>query len=160
MEKSAGAFRTISEVADELSVPKHVLRFWEGKFGQIKPMKRGGGRRYYRPEDVELLRGIRKLLHDEGYTIKGVQKVIRESGIDFVKQNGFEALESGPVATPAVKPGGRLAAVGSAKPDAKPGKSPSRRVVAASSLDREQTTLLLQIKRELQACLTVLDRFE
>lgn len=85
MSKSAEAFRTIGEVADELDVPKHVLRFWEGKFPHIRPMKRGGGRRYYRPEDMELLRGIRHLLHAEGYTIKGVQKILREQGIDQVK---------------------------------------------------------------------------
>ena len=78
--KSPEAFRTISEVADELDVPQHVLRFWESKFSQIKPLKRGGGRRYYRPDDVELLRGIRQLLYTEGYTIKGVQKVLRENG--------------------------------------------------------------------------------
>ena len=88
MAKSADAFRTISEVADELDVPKHVLRFWELRFPQIKPMKRGGGRRYYRPADVELLKGIRHLLHAEGYTIKGVQKILREQGIDSVKQHG------------------------------------------------------------------------
>jgi DNA-binding transcriptional MerR regulator len=81
LEKSADAFRTISEVADELEVPQHVLRFWETKFTQIRPMKRGGGRRYYRPEDVELLRSIRGLLYDQGYTIKGVQKLIREGGL-------------------------------------------------------------------------------
>ncbi|MDA0261638.1 MAG: MerR family transcriptional regulator [Proteobacteria bacterium] len=78
MVKSPSAFRTISEVASELDVPQHVLRFWESKFTQVKPMKRGGGRRYYRPEDVELLRGIRSLLYDDGYTIKGVQKVLRD----------------------------------------------------------------------------------
>ena len=76
--KSPGAFRTISEVASELEVPQHVLRFWEGKFTQVRPLKRGGGRRYYRPEDVELLRRIRRLLYNEGYTIRGVQKVLRE----------------------------------------------------------------------------------
>lgn len=81
LEKSADAFRTISEVADELEVPQHVLRFWETKFTQIRPMKRGGGRRYYRPEDVDLLRSIRGLLYDQGYTIKGVQKLIREGGL-------------------------------------------------------------------------------
>ncbi len=75
-QKSAGAFRTISEVADELRVEQHVLRFWETKFSQIKPMKRGGGRRYYRPEDVELLKNIHHLLYQEGYTIKGVQKLL------------------------------------------------------------------------------------
>lgn len=86
MEKSSSAFRTISEVADELAVPKHVLRFWEGKFPQLRPMKRGGGRRYYRPEDVDLLRGIRSLLYDDGYTIKGVQRILRGNGVRFVKE--------------------------------------------------------------------------
>ena len=81
VEKSADAFRTISEVADELEVPQHVLRFWETKFAQIRPLKRGGGRRYYRPEDIDLLRAIRGLLYDKGYTIKGVQKLIREGGL-------------------------------------------------------------------------------
>jgi len=90
MMKTAEAFRTISEVAGELDVPKHVLRFWEGRFPQIKPMKRGGGRRYYRPEDLQLLRGICHLLHAEGYTIKGVQKILREQGVDQVKQVGTE----------------------------------------------------------------------
>jgi len=78
-EKSAQAFRTISEVATELDVPQHVLRFWESKFNQVRPLKRGGGRRYYRPEDVDLLRKIRVLLYDDGYTIKGVQRLLREN---------------------------------------------------------------------------------
>ena len=86
MSKTAEAFRTISEVASELDVPKHVLRFWEARFPQIRPMKRGGGRRYYRPEDLALLRGICHLLHAEGYTIKGVQKILREHGVDSVKR--------------------------------------------------------------------------
>jgi DNA-binding transcriptional MerR regulator len=81
VEKSASAFRTISEVADELEVPQHVLRFWETKFPQVRPLKRGGGRRYYRPEDVELLRQIRSLLYHEGYTIKGVQRLMREGAL-------------------------------------------------------------------------------
>ena len=85
MAKAVDAFRTISEVAESLKVPKHVLRFWEGKFPQLRPMKRGGGRRFYRPEDVDLLKGIRHLLYEEGYTIKGVQKVMRENGLDWVK---------------------------------------------------------------------------
>jgi DNA-binding transcriptional MerR regulator len=85
MSKDADAFRTISEVAEDLDVPKHVLRFWEVRFPQVRPMKRGGGRRYYRPEDLELLRGIHRLLHAEGYTIKGVQKILREQGIEHVK---------------------------------------------------------------------------
>jgi DNA-binding transcriptional MerR regulator len=84
LEKAPEAFRTISEVADELEVPKHVLRFWEAKFAQLKPMKRGGGRRYYRPEDVALLRGIRFLLYNDGYTIRGVQKILREQGPRYV----------------------------------------------------------------------------
>ena len=78
--KSPEAFRTISEVSKDLSLPQHVLRFWETKFVQIKPIKRGGGRRYYRPEDVKLLKGIKSLLYNDGYTIRGVQKVIKENG--------------------------------------------------------------------------------
>ncbi|MQU80165.1 MerR family transcriptional regulator, partial [Sinorhizobium meliloti] len=94
MEKSPDAFRTISEVADELDLPQHVLRFWETRFQQIKPMKRGGGRRYYRPEDVDLLKGIRHLLYDHGYTIKGVQKLLKANGNKFVA-----AIASGDLAT-------------------------------------------------------------
>lgn len=78
VKKSAGAFRTISEVSDELDLPQHVLRFWETKFPQIKPMKRGGGRRYYRPEDIQLLDRIRRWLYEDGYTIKGVQKLLKD----------------------------------------------------------------------------------
>ena len=109
--KSAAAFRTISEVAAELDVPPHVLRFWESKFSQIKPLKRGGGRRYYRPEDIELLRRIRTLLYRDGYTIKGVQKLLRAPGVRAVAAD--EALPGepetqtaapAPVATPAVVP--------------------------------------------------------
>lgn len=83
MDKGPDAFRTISEVADELDLPQHVLRFWETRFNQIKPLKRGGGRRYYRPTDVDLLKGIRHLLYEEGYTIKGVQKILRQNGVQF-----------------------------------------------------------------------------
>jgi DNA-binding transcriptional MerR regulator len=85
VEKAPDAFRTISEVAEELNVPQHVLRFWESRFRDIKPMKRGGGRRYYRPDDVDLLRGIRHLLYGEGYTIRGVQRILREQGVKFVQ---------------------------------------------------------------------------
>ncbi len=80
LRKSAGAFRTISEVADELHIPQHVLRFWETKFPQVKPLKRGGGRRYYRPDDIALLRRISDLLYTQGYTIKGVQRLLQEGG--------------------------------------------------------------------------------
>ena len=90
VEKSASAFRTISEVADELEVPQHVLRFWETKFPQVRPLKRGGGRRYYRPEDVDLLRQIRSLLYHEGYTIKGVQRLMREGSL----KERVDALEA------------------------------------------------------------------
>ncbi len=85
MNKAPDAFRTISEVADELDLPQHVLRFWESRFPHIRPMKRGGGRRYYRPEDVDLLRGIRHLLYGDGYTIRGVQRILREQGVRTVQ---------------------------------------------------------------------------
>jgi DNA-binding transcriptional MerR regulator len=88
VEKAPDAFRTISEVAVDLDVPQHVLRFWESRFREIKPMKRGGGRRYYRPDDISLLRGIRHLLYGEGYTIRGVQRIIREQGVKFVQAAG------------------------------------------------------------------------
>ncbi len=94
--KSADAFRTISEVSEELDVPQHVLRFWETKFSQVRPLKRGGGRRYYRPSDIELLRRIRDLLYREGYTIKGVQKLLRESkgeGLPAAASEGRETAE-------------------------------------------------------------------
>lgn len=101
MDKSADAFRTISEVAEDLDLPQHVLRFWETRFTQIKPMKRGGGRRYYRPDDIDLLKGIRHLLYEQGYTIKGVQKLFKQNGNKFVIAIGsgdasaFEALANG-----------------------------------------------------------------
>jgi DNA-binding transcriptional MerR regulator len=90
LDKAPDAFRTISEVADEIDVPQHVLRFWESRFTQIRPMKRGGGRRYYRPDDVDLLRGVRHLLYGEGYTIRGVQRILRDEGAAFV-QNVWRA---------------------------------------------------------------------
>ena len=99
MDKAPDAFRTISEVADELDIPQHVLRFWESRFPQIKPMKRAGGRRYYRPDDVDLLRGIRHLLYGEGYTIRGVQRILREQGPKFV-----QAVWQPGAAQPAVPP--------------------------------------------------------
>ena len=96
-KKSVNAFRTISEVATEMDLPQHVLRFWESKFSQIKPMKRGGGRRYYRPEDLEVLGRIRTLLYEDGYTIKGVQKLFKEGGITTT--SGPHSLDGQALAT-------------------------------------------------------------
>ncbi|WP_020178288.1 MerR family transcriptional regulator [Methylopila sp. M107] len=100
--KGPDAFRTISEVAEELGLPQHVLRFWETRFPQIKPIKRGGGRRYYRPGDVELLRGVKKLLYGEGYTIRGVQRILREQGGRKLAQAA--GLDTGRPAAPAADP--------------------------------------------------------
>ncbi|MBB4076922.1 DNA-binding transcriptional MerR regulator [Bartonella fuyuanensis] len=94
MDKSSDAFRTISEVAELLELPQHVLRFWETRFRQIKPMKRGGGRRYYRPIDIDLLNGIKQLLYEQGYTIKGVQRLLKENGIAFVIAFGNGNLDA------------------------------------------------------------------
>jgi len=97
VDKAPDAFRTISEVADDLDVPQHVLRFWESRFTQIRPMKRGGGRRYYRPDDIDLLRGIRHLLYGQGYTIRGVQRILREQGPRFVQAVWQEGAPQPPV---------------------------------------------------------------
>jgi|LGVF01.1.fsa_nt_gb DNA-binding transcriptional MerR regulator len=113
MKKSPSAFRTISEVSEILGIPAHVLRFWESKFTQIKPVKRGGGRRYYRPEDVGLIRTIQHLLHEQGMTIKGAQKVLRERGVKAIVAMGQDLLENGsapetdeptPIETPTRQP--------------------------------------------------------
>ena len=122
MNKSAEAFRTISEVASELAVPQHVLRFWESRFVQIKPVKRAGGRRYYRPEDIDLLKGIRALLYSDGFTIKGVQKVLKERGLRHVA--GIGRGDALPAPEPMViekivyveKPAGRTIAVKKPRP--------------------------------------------
>jgi DNA-binding transcriptional MerR regulator len=126
LEKAPDAFRTISEVADDLDIPQHVLRFWESRFSQIKPMKRGGGRRYYRPEDVALLRGIRHLLYGQGYTIKGVQRILREQGIRFVQSVWEEGAEQ-PLATDEEDFDTETAAEG--VEGAETGTAPSRRLL-------------------------------
>jgi DNA-binding transcriptional MerR regulator len=95
--KSAEAFRTISEAADELDVPQHVLRHWEEVFGQVRPMRRAGGRRYYRPLDLDLLRGIRVLLYEHRYTTKGVQKIFKDEGIKYISELGRRAAAGEPV---------------------------------------------------------------
>lgn len=143
MRKSADAFRTISEVADELDVPKHVLRFWEIKFPQIKPMKRGGGRRYYRPEDMALLSGIRELLHSEGYTIKGVQKILKEQGADYAKTFGQYA---GEVAAPAKKTKATKASKATSK----------RRATQARESTQVDKQLLKKMLGELEQCRSIL----
>lgn len=104
MDKAPDAYRTISEVAEDLDLPQHVLRFWETRFSQIKPLKRGGGRRYYRPDDVELLKGIRHLLYKEGYTIKGVQRILKEQGARAVQVFARGLAEAEPVQPPPVQP--------------------------------------------------------
>ena len=115
MEKSPDAYRTIREVADSLDLPQHVLRFWETRFPQIRPLKRAGGRRYYRPDDIERLRVIKRLLYDEGYTIKGVQKLFKEQGVQ-----ALSAVALSPVA-PSVE------AAGSVEPHAGPQEAPGMR---------------------------------
>ncbi|MCO5730687.1 MerR family transcriptional regulator [Rhizobium sp. SSA_523] len=177
MEKSPDAFRTISEVADDLDLPQHVLRFWETRFPQIKPMKRGGGRRYYRPEDVDLLKGIRHLLYDHGYTIKGVQKLLKTNGNKFVS-----AIASGDVATmeaimaansdrggaePKVgldeedqlvgrakpKPSGRFFGFGNGADDGAPELS-----IGKSSVGKEDRALLQEALFDLLECKRLLDQ--
>jgi len=128
MMKSPEAFRTISEVAEVLDVPPHVLRFWETRFAQVKPVKRGGGRRYYRPEDVRLLRGIRGLLYDDGMTIKGVQKILRERGIRHVIGLGSEAeAEAAPPEPAAESVTGPVTEPVAAKPPAATAPEKARR---------------------------------
>jgi DNA-binding transcriptional MerR regulator len=161
MSKAADAFRTISEVAAELDVPKHVLRFWEAKFAQIRPMKRGGGRRYYRPADMELLRGIQHLLHAEGYTIKGVQKILREQGIDTVKMFSH----AGPAAALAAsgprkgtRASSEVGAVGGAKLSAKPAREPPAVVtVTARQGHAADRGSIAAIIRELELCKRLLE---
>lgn len=101
MDKAPDAYRTISEVAEELDLPQHVLRFWETRFAQIKPLKRGGGRRYYRPDDIDFLKGIRQLLYGQGFTIRGVQRIIKDNGVKNV-----QAIGRGEASVPPPKPGG------------------------------------------------------
>ncbi len=137
MDKSPEAFRTISEVADEMDLPQHVLRFWETRFPQIKPLKRGGGRRYYRPDDVDLLRAVKQLLYGEGYTIKGVQKLLREQGAASVARGlvGGETTKAAaaPVETPSAA---RSAAA--AGPAARRGDVAALRAVLADLREAER----------------------
>ena len=126
MDKSPDAFRTISEVAEDMDLPQHVLRFWETRFPQIKPLKRGGGRRYYRPDDVDLLRAVKQLLYGEGYTIKGVQKLLREQGAAMVAR-GFAGREGAEATKAAAVPPPRN------RPQRAPRRTPGRPSSAATS---------------------------
>jgi len=160
LEKSPEAFRTISEVASDLDVPQHVLRFWESKFSQIRPMKRGGGRRYYRPQDIDLLRGIRHLLYGEGYTIRGVQKILRENGIghvvEFATPEGRARMaEAG---GPAVVNSNATAEVHAAPAAAPIDKAVLTAVAnAPSGLSREQVQVLQSTLYELSEIKRIID---
>lgn len=153
--KSPDAFRTISEVADDLDVPQHVLRFWETRFSQIRPMKRGGGRRYYRPADIDLLKGIRHLLYGEGYTIRGVQRILKEEGMAHLVAIGRGEAEAGKPAVAANEP--KSVAVAPRMP--KPGSLPEEkrlepRMGPAShgdGLNAEQDRLLREALGDLAA---------
>nr|WP_318761965.1 MerR family transcriptional regulator [Aminobacter niigataensis]CAI2935239.1 Transcriptional regulator, MerR family [Aminobacter niigataensis] len=177
MDKSPDAFRTISEVAEDLDLPQHVLRFWETRFTQIKPMKRGGGRRYYRPQDVELIKGIRHMLYEQGYTIKGVQKLLRDNGNQFLVAVGsgdMKAVEAiaqrkqaeAPM-TPAAQPRGAdeemLVGEARAKPSRRffgLGKGDEDGPVAADSgkLSRDNRALLQEALFDLLECKRLLDQ--
>jgi len=146
MEKSPEAFRTISEVADEMDLPQHVLRFWETRFPQIKPLKRGGGRRYYRPDDVELLRAVKQLLYGEGYTIKGVQKLLREQGISAVAR-GFAGRDADAAVQPAAAGADTAAATGSAAPAASPLARSDVAALRAVLADLREAERLLSLAR-------------
>lgn len=148
MSKAAEAFRTISEVAEELDVAKHVLRFWEQKFPQVRPMKRGGNRRYYRPEDIDLLRGIHHLLHHEGYTIRGVQKILRTQGLEQVKACWRERVEQS--ARPAT--GGEARAVPANSRSLDGRKSRGRQQSAEAALAPEVRRAIEKALAELEAC--------
>ncbi|MCZ6605630.1 MAG: MerR family transcriptional regulator [Alphaproteobacteria bacterium] len=142
--KSASAFRTIGEVSLELDLPQHVLRFWESKFNRLRPMKRGGGRRYYRPEDIELLKRIKQLLYEDGYTIKGVQKLLREGSSG--KTDGRPPAPK-PAAKPtAPQPGTAAAAPAQTPPAARP----------APGLDGKTKQALKDVLSELEALRDVL----
>ena len=145
--KSADAFRTISEVAEDLDIPQHVLRFWETRFSQIKPLKRGGGRRYYRPDDVALLKGIRRLLYGEGYTIKGLQRILKEQGPRHVQAIGRGA----PIGPPPAEAGGA-----SSRPPGDAAPKQQARAQVPPGLD--DITLLTAVMAELGECKRILDR--
>ncbi|WP_297322178.1 MerR family transcriptional regulator [uncultured Bartonella sp.] len=166
MDKSPDAFRTISEVAEALDLPQHVLRFWETRFTQIKPLKRGGGRRFYRPTDIDLLKGIRQLLYEQGYTIKGAQRLLKENGNAFVialgngdvtaieaitqKKLAEEQAENTPLPAKPQQPRGLFGFM----------KSDSDAEIGGSNIGsgKDSKTLLQEALFELIECKRVLDR--
>jgi len=157
LDKSPDAFRTISEAADELDLPQHVLRFWETRFSTIKPLKRGGGRRYYRPEDVLLLKGIRHLLYDQGFTIKGVQKILKDQGARHVSAlgNGGVLAELPAPSTDDGDDEPMVEEIGETEPAVDPDMSPLRSARAISGSDRERLSAVL---RDLLECKRLLER--
>lgn len=155
VEKSAQAFRTISEVAAELDVPQHVLRFWESKFNQVRPLKRGGGRRYYRPEDIDLLRRIRTLLYEDGYTIKGVQRLLKEGRgrlpaqrLDMAAESALESLR--------IVSARAEAMAGGSRPMPRSGPQPSTSTPRAATLDLHKRREIETVLEDLEQALTQL----
>ena len=156
MDKSIDAFRTISEVGEELALPQHVLRFWETRFTQIKPLKRGGGRRYYRPDDVELVRAIKHLLYGEGYTIKGVQRILKEQGVKALVAASRQIEAGGP--RPAF---GQFEDAGEASAGARPADGSETAEDAApaaerGSLSRDNLAFLRMALAEIDECTRLL----
>jgi len=147
VDKSPDAFRTISEAAEELDLPQHVLRFWETRFNTIKPLKRGGGRRYYRPDDVLLLRGIRHLLYDQGFTIKGVQRIIKDQGSRYVIAVG-EGKSVDDI----------LPMIEEAEAAGDEAEIEDAMMQANAGLDQESRDKLSQVMRELLECKRILER--
>ncbi|ACK49622.1 transcriptional regulator, MerR family [Methylocella silvestris BL2] len=167
MDKSADAFRTISEVAEELDLPQHVLRFWETRFPQIRPLKRAGGRRFYRPNDIEILRAIRRLLYSEGYTIKGVQRILKEQGArSVIAASETAASGGGPQEQAAANWSGDLfqGTQTSSQDDAeqsseaeRSGANPHLYPPAAAPLRSQTIDRLRAIMRDLEECERMLD---
>lgn len=147
MDKSPDAFRTISEAAEELDLPQHVLRFWETRFATIKPLKRGGGRRYYRPDDVLLLRGIRHLLYDQGFTIKGVQRILKDQGSRYVIAVG-EGKSIDDI----------LPMIEEAEAAGDAAEIEDALMLASPSLDLDSRNKLSDVMRELLECKRILER--
>jgi DNA-binding transcriptional MerR regulator len=158
IEKSAQAFRTISEVATELDVPQHVLRFWESKFSQVRPLKRGGGRRYYRPEDIDLLRRIRTLLYEDGYTIKGVQRLLKEGRGRLPQQQRLDLAAESALESLRIVSARAEAMTGTAprQPLPRTGPQPSTTTPRAAMLDLHKRREIESVLEDLEQALTQL----